>query len=124
MPENSILMTEKNEKDTTEVSNKDEIKDLSVKNTKRHPKNTTRWKWKKILIFCLPFLVLIAILIFAPVITIIIGVAFRNINGKYVMLINDSQSFYSKSLQASQFMPQLRNPTSLNLLLSKHQPRL
>ena len=85
MPENSILMTEKNEKDTTEVSNKDEIKDLSVKNTKRHPKNTTRWKWKKILIFCLPFLVLIAILIFVPVITIIIGIAFGNITGKNFM---------------------------------------
>ena len=97
MPENSILMTEENEKNTIEVSIKDEIKDLSVKNTERHPKNTTRRKWKKILICCLPFLVLIAILIFAPVITIIIGVAFRNINGKYLMSINDSQNFYSKS---------------------------
>ena len=86
MPENSILMTEKNEKDTTKVSNKDEIKDLSVKNTKRHPENTTRWKWKKILIFCLPFLVLIAILIFAPVITITIGIAFVNITGNNFML--------------------------------------
>ena len=89
MPENSILMTEKNgknEKNTTKVSNEDEIKDLSVKNTKRHPENTTRWKWKKILIFCLPFLVVIAILIFAPVITIIIGIAFGNITGKNFML--------------------------------------
>ena len=96
MPENSILMTEKNEKNTVEVSNKDEIKDLSVKNTERHPENTTRWKWKKILICCLPFLVLIATLIFAPGITIIISVALRNINGEYLMSINDSQNFYSK----------------------------
>ena len=86
MPENSILMTEKNEKNPAEVSNKDHIKDLSVKNTERHPKNTRRWKWKKILIFCLPFLVLTAILIFAPVITVIIGIAFGNITGKNFML--------------------------------------
>ena len=85
MPENSILMTEKDEKNTTKASNEDEIKDLSVKNTERHPKNTTRWKWKKMLIFCLPFLVLIAILIFVPVITIIIGIAFGNITGKNFM---------------------------------------
>ena len=83
-PENSILMNEKNEKNTIEVSNKEEIKDLSVKNTERHPENT-RWKWRKILIFCLPFLVLIAILIFAPVITIILCIAFRNITGKNFM---------------------------------------
>ena len=92
MPENSILMTEKNEKNPAEVSNKDHIKDLSVKNTERHPKNTRRWKWKKILIFCLPFLVLIAILIFAPVITIIIGIAFGNINGKNFISLKVSKS--------------------------------
>ena len=97
MPEDSIIMTEKIEKNTTEVSDNDEIKDLSVKNTKKHPESTTRRKWKKILICFLPFLVLIAILIFAPVITIITGVAFRNINGEYLMSINDSQNFYSKS---------------------------
>ena len=93
MPENSTLMTENIEKNTIKVSNNDEIKDLSVKNTERHPENTTRWKWKKILICCLPFLVLIATLIFAPVITIIIGVAFRNIAGKIFMSVNNYKTF-------------------------------
>ena len=39
MPEKSTLMTENIEKNTIKASNKDEIKDLSVKITERHPES-------------------------------------------------------------------------------------